>query len=95
MATNRLLARPCHTVLDSQDGSRQLGTVKAGALRLNVGEKTVRRLIDAGKLPGICRLGRLIRIDLDILDQWIAEGCPPLYRFSPNKNHTIPGGKNA
>jgi excisionase family DNA binding protein len=61
---------------------RRLGTVKAGAEILAVGEKTVRRMIDAGKLPGVCRLGRLVRLDLDILDQWIAQGCPPLHRFN-------------
>lgn len=64
------------------DVPRRLGTVKAGAQVLAIGEKTVRRMIDAGKLPGVCRLGRLVRLDLNVLDSWIAQGCPALHRFN-------------
>jgi excisionase family DNA binding protein len=63
------------------DVPRRLGTVKAGAQILSLGEKTIRRMIDAGKLPGVCRLGRLVRLDLHLLDKWVSQGCPPLHRF--------------
>lgn len=63
-------------------GSPRLGSVKAAATILGVAEKTIRRLIDAGKLPGVCRIGRLIRIDLQILDLWVSQSCPPLHRFN-------------
>jgi excisionase family DNA binding protein len=62
---------------------RRLGDVPDVATILKTSTKTVRRLIDAGKLPGVCRIGaKLIRVDLDILDRWIAQGCPALHRFN-------------
>ena len=45
--------------------------------------KTVRRLVDAGKLPGVVRVGRLLRFDLAVLANWVRQGCPPQHRFSP------------
>jgi predicted DNA-binding transcriptional regulator AlpA len=61
---------------------RQLGDVKADAGMLDVSPKTVRRLADAGKIPGRCRLGRLLKFDLSQVSNWIAQGCPPLHRFN-------------
>jgi excisionase family DNA binding protein len=61
----------------------RLGDVADVATITKTSIKTVRRLIDAGKLPGVCRIGRLIRVDLDILDHWITQSCPPLHRFKP------------
>lgn len=60
----------------------RLGDVADVASITKTSSKTVRRLIDAGKLPGVCRLGaKLIRVDLATLDRWIGQGCPPLHRF--------------
>ena len=60
---------------------RRLGDVKEVATLTKLGEKTIRRMVDVGKLPGTIRLGRLLRFDLDAIDRWIDQGCPPLYRF--------------
>lgn len=61
----------------------RLGKVPEVSRMANWSDKTTRRLIDGGKLPGVCRIGaRLIRVDLDILEQWIAQGCPPISRFA-------------
>ena len=33
------------------------------------------RLIDAGKVPGIIRLGRIVRLSKKQFDDWIERGC--------------------
>jgi excisionase family DNA binding protein len=38
------------------------------------------RLIDAGKIPGVYRLGRLVRIHRATADAWFASGCRPIPR---------------
>jgi excisionase family DNA binding protein len=66
-----------------QPAAGRLGDVADVAIITKTSAKTVRRLIDAGKLPGVCRIGaKLIRVDLAVLDRWISQGCPPLSRFS-------------
>jgi len=66
-------------------GTARLGDVNAVALKLTLSSKTIRRMTDAGKMPGVIRLGRLLRFDLDLIDQWIDQGCPPLHRFNRAK----------
>ena len=51
---------------------RPLLTIADTAARLNLSEHTIRRRIASGELPAV-RLGALIRIDPDDLDQWLAE----------------------
>jgi excisionase family DNA binding protein len=65
----------------------RLGDVNAAALKLDLSAKTIRRMADAGKMPGVIRLGRLLRFDLDLIDRWIDQGCPPLHRFSREKRN--------
>ena len=65
----------------------RLGDVNAAAHKLNLSAKTIRRMADAGKMPGVIRLGRLLRFDLDLMDQWIDQGCPPLHRFNRAKRN--------
>ena len=57
-------------------GARRLGDVKDLAGLLHVSQKTIRRLTDAGKIPGAIRIGRLLRFDLVLINSWIAAGCP-------------------
>jgi predicted DNA-binding transcriptional regulator AlpA len=38
-------------------------------------------LADGGKAPPGIKLGALRRWDLDELDEWIANGCPPVSRM--------------
>lgn len=51
---------------------RPLLTVAAVAERLNLSEKTVRRLIGAELLPGALRIGGSVRVDPDALEEWLA-----------------------
>lgn len=67
----------------------RLGDVNAVALKLTLSAKTIRRMADAGKVPGAIRLGRLLRFDLDLIDRWIDQGCPPLHRFSRTVRNDI------
>lgn len=46
------------------------------AARLKVSTRHLRRLIDAGKCPPPCRLGRSCRWPAVAVEQWIADGCP-------------------
>jgi excisionase family DNA binding protein len=41
-------------------------------------ERHIWRLIDAGKIPGVYRLGRLVRIHRATADAWFASGCKPV-----------------
>jgi excisionase family DNA binding protein len=38
------------------------------------------RLADAGKMPAPIRLGALVRWNRQVIEQWIAAGCPPARR---------------
>jgi excisionase family DNA binding protein len=53
----------------------QLLTVAAVAERLSVSQKTVRRPIGAELLPGALRIGGSIRIDPDVLEEWLADSA--------------------
>ncbi|MBN8625036.1 MAG: helix-turn-helix domain-containing protein [Planctomycetes bacterium] len=46
------------------------------ATLLNVSERTLWRLLSAGKIPEPVRLGRSTRWRLDQVRQWINDGCP-------------------
>ena len=54
-----------------------LSDVEGVAALLHCSVKTVRRLVDAGKIPGVVRIGRLMRFDLTVISGWIDKGCPP------------------
>lgn len=70
------------TTVDGNGRPRaRLGDVDDAAVMLKLSPKTVRRLIDGGKFPGVCRIGRLVRIDLEVLELWVGQGCPPMSRF--------------
>jgi excisionase family DNA binding protein len=53
-------------------------TVPDFAARRQCSERHIWRLIDAGKIPGVCRLGRLVRIHRATADAWFANGCKPV-----------------
>lgn len=46
------------------------------AIRLVVSERTVERMVEAGKMPAPMKLGRLRRWRLADVESWIASGCP-------------------
>ncbi len=43
---------------------------------LQCSDRHVWRLIDAGRIPGVIRLGRIVRLHRATIDQWLAAGCP-------------------
>jgi excisionase family DNA binding protein len=51
-------------------------TAEEVALRLNVSERTLWRLLSAGKLPKPVRFGRNTRWKAAELAEWIQLGCP-------------------
>jgi excisionase family DNA binding protein len=44
---------------------------------LGVSHRHIRRLVESGKCPAPCRLGRCLRWARPTIEAWIAEGCPP------------------
>jgi excisionase family DNA binding protein len=65
---------------------RRCGDVRDVAHLMKVSPKTVRRQADLKKIPGIVRVGRLLRFDLDQIHEWIDQGAPPLSRFDRNRD---------
>ena len=56
--------------------TRPLSDVSTVAARLSVSAKTVRRWADSGQMPKPIRVGRLLRWRPEVIDQWVADGCP-------------------
>jgi excisionase family DNA binding protein len=40
-------------------------------------ERHVWRLVDEKAIPGMFRPGKLVRFAKTLVDEWIAQGCPP------------------
>lgn len=55
---------------------RRLGTVNDVADVLSVSDRHVYRLADAGKMPQPNKLGGAVRWDMQVIEDWIAAGCP-------------------
>jgi excisionase family DNA binding protein len=53
-------------------------TVHDIARMLNCSARTVYRLCDSGRMPRPVKLGALVRWPREMIEQWIAEGCPNL-----------------
>ncbi len=64
---------------DKPEG-RRLGDVKIVAKKLDCSTTHIRRLNDVGRMPAPIKLGALVRWDLDVIDEWIASGCPSCRR---------------
>lgn len=50
----------------------------AAAALCSVSTKTIRRLIAAGELPGVRRLGRRVLVSRAELQAWVDRGCPKI-----------------
>jgi excisionase family DNA binding protein len=57
-----------------------LWDLPAAAHALNVSERTVKRLAAAGELPGVVHVGSRRLFYRKALEEWIAQGCPPVRR---------------
>jgi excisionase family DNA binding protein len=55
-------------------------TVPDFAAVLRCSPRHLARLIDRGAVPGVYRLGRLVRIHRATADAWRAAGCKPVER---------------
>jgi excisionase family DNA binding protein len=55
-------------------------TVNDLAKRTQSSDRHITRLIHAGQVPGVYRLGRLVRIHRATADTWLAAGCPAVER---------------
>src|SRR5262245_25604986 len=58
--------------------SIQRGLLKAAEVAhfLNISSRQVWRLASSGTLPGRVKLGRLTLWRRDVIEKWVAEGCP-------------------
>ena len=52
-------------------------TVADVAKLIQCSERNVYRLCDGGRMPRPLKIGALIRWSRAVIDQWIADGCPP------------------
>ncbi|MFO8007034.1 MAG: helix-turn-helix domain-containing protein [Candidatus Brocadiia bacterium] len=51
-------------------------TVQDVAEALQCSARTVYRLADSGRMPRPVKLGALVRWPRQVIEQWIADGCP-------------------
>jgi excisionase family DNA binding protein len=56
-------------------------TTRDLAQLLQCSGRHVWRLIDMGTVPGVIRLGRLVRLHRPTIDRWLADGCPKHHRI--------------
>jgi len=47
------------------------------AALLRCSPRTVRRLVQFGRMPGPLKVGRLARWRRSDVERWVADGCPP------------------
>ena len=58
----------------------ELLDVNAVAALLGASSRTVRRLADWGRMPRPISLGRMVRWQRSVIEEWIREGCPKIER---------------
>ena len=58
----------------------ELLDVYAVAALLGASSRTVRRLADWGRMPRPISLGRMVRWQRSVVEEWISEGCPKMER---------------
>jgi excisionase family DNA binding protein len=60
----------------TQSGENGTYDVPDVAAMLKCSDRHIRRLVEAGVLPGVIRLGRLVRFHRRLINEWIAASCP-------------------
>lgn len=58
----------------------ELLDVNAVAAVIGASSRTVRRLADWGRMPRPVSLGRMVRWQRSVIENWIREGCPRVER---------------
>jgi excisionase family DNA binding protein len=66
------------TQTESLDLPAMLTAMQVGHL-LKCSARTVRRLVDIGQIPKPVRLGGMVRWPRQIIEQWLADGCPSAF----------------
>lgn len=59
---------------------KELFDAVESAAYLGISKRSLWRLRDSGRMPAPVRLGRCVRWRRRELEQWVAEGCPPVRR---------------
>lgn len=67
-----------HTVADAiHDGRRRaMMSVDDVAIEIGCCSRSVRRWADSGRMPRPVKLGSLVRWPRQVIEDWIADGCP-------------------
>lgn len=60
----------------AQTEPAKLLDVRGVAKLLGCSQRSVYRLADGGKMPLPMRLGSMVRWNREVLEKWIADGCP-------------------
>ena len=72
--------RPVKEVPKPAEKPSELLDVNAVAALLGASSRTVRRLADCGRMPRPVSLGRMVRWQRSVIEEWISEGCPKMER---------------
>lgn len=64
----------------SNKGSALLLTVNDVLAIVQMGRSTWFRLVSSGKAPLPVKIGRTSRWPLNVIEEWIAAGCPPRWK---------------
>lgn len=72
--TSRIAAQATHSKGDRPQRASRLERVSYPAQHLNAPASTIYRLVAEGRIPGVVKVGRAIRFDVDKLEAWIANG---------------------
>ena len=67
---------PVEPAETKQLSERMLITVKDLARMLSVSERSVWRLVSAGRIPIPIKIGSFVRWHRDEIEHWIQQGCP-------------------
>ncbi len=67
-------SKPHRTKLNSLEIAPRLERVAYPAQRLNAPVSTIYQMVKEGRIPGVVKVGRAIRFDVDKLEAWIANG---------------------
>ena len=65
------------TVQQKSISSTPLLDVRQVSSLLKCSVRHVYRLVDTGRMPPPIRLGTLVRWSQNIIEDWVAKGCPP------------------
>ena len=75
--------------MDQTTQGTRLVNAKEFGQQLRLSKRQVFRLNVSGKLPKPLKIGRAVRWDVRIIEDWISLGCPDRKTFEAIKSHKI------